>query len=262
MGSASREALAQVQHTLTALGKKVNSTVGAELLEASGVISSSSALQGAIADAVVPAQAKQNLVAEVFASASEPSRVILDAVASHRWSDSDDVVSAIETLGIRAEAMVSGSGLDDELLAISAVIGSDPELELTLGSKLGGAEAKAGLVETIFAKQASGAAVRIVGHLVKNARGRRVGAMLRDAARVVADQYGFDLAAVTVAHELPKATATRLEKTLAESYGRPVKLNISRDPSIIGGMRIQIGNDVIDGSVAARLNELRTQLAG
>lgn len=261
MGSASREALAHAQNVLTGLGKKVTATVGSELLDASGVIASSSALQAAVADAVVPAEAKQKLMRDVFSSASESSRVILDEVAANRWSDSEDVVSAIENLGIRAEAIVSGSGLDDELLAINAVVGSNAELELTLGSKLGESEAKAALVEKLFTGQASTPAVRIVSHLVKNARGRRIGAVLKEAAVIVADQYGFDLATVTVATELSSASVARLEKTLAESYGRPVKLNTVIDPSILGGMRIQIGNDVIDGSVAARLNELRTQLA-
>lgn len=261
MGSASREALAQAQKTLTDLGKKVDTTVGSELFDASGVIASSPALRAAVADAVVPAESKQKLMADVFASASESSRVILDAIATNRWSDSDDVVAAVENLGIRAEAMVSGSGLDDELLAINAVVASDAELELTLGSKLGDAEAKAALVQKLFAGKASASAVSIVSHLVRHARGRRIGAMIQEAAVVVADQYGFDLATVVVAQELTPASASRLEKTLAESYGRPVKLNTVIDPSILGGMRIQIGNDVIDGSVAARLNELRTQLA-
>ena len=261
MGSASREALAQAQATLTKLGKKVSAAVGSELLDASGIIEGSSSLRAAVADAVVPSESKQKLMAQVFVAASQPTRVILDAVAAHRWSHPDDIVAAIENLGIRAEAMVSGSGLDDELLAMSDVIGSDPELELTLGSKLGDSEAKAALVRNLFAKKASAPAVRIVEHLVRHARGRRIGAMLTEAAKVVADQYGFDLATITVATELKKQAASRLEKTLTTSYGRPIKLNTVIDPSILGGMRIQIGNDVIDGSVAARLNELRTQLA-
>lgn len=262
MGSASREALAHAQAVLTAQGKQVTAAVGAELLDASAVIASASPLRAALADNVVDVKIKQKLVAGVFAKASKPVRAVLEDIAGQRWSAADDVVNAVENLGIRAEAIAAKSPLDDELLAIAGVIGSDNELELTLGSKLGDPAAKGELARKVFAGKVSDGAVRIVSHLVANARGRRIGSMLKSAASTVADQNGFELATVTVAHTLSAAQSARLEKSLASSYGRPVKLTTNIDPSVIGGMRIQIGDDVIDGSVSARLTELRLKLAG
>jgi F-type H+-transporting ATPase subunit delta len=261
MGSASREALARAQEVLTAQGEQVSTSVGAELLDASAVIASSSTLRSAVADNVVDANVKQKLVSGVFKKASKPASRVLDEVAANRWSHPDDVVDALENLGIRAEAMVAKRPLDEELLAMNDVISSSNDLELTLGSKLGDSAAKGQLAKAVFAGNVSENALLIVTHLVQNSRGRRIGAMLKTAATIVADQGGYALANVTIAKPLTPAVIARLEKTLAKDYGRPVKLNFIIDPAVIGGMRIQIGDDVIDGSVASRLKELRLKLA-
>jgi len=261
MGSASREALAQAQVVLTSQGKKVTGVVAAELLDASAVIASSASLRAGIADNVVDPAVKQKLVKSLFAKASQPTRVVLNDIAASRWSHPDDVTDAVEQLGIRAEAMSASTPLDDELLAINEIIASDGELELALGSKLGEAQVKAQLAAKVFGKRVSAGALRVLTHLVSNARGRRVGAMLNAAASLAADQEGFTLATVTVAQQVSASQIARLEKSLAQSYGRPVKLNVRIDTAVIGGMRIQIGDDVIDGSVASRLNELRLKLA-
>lgn len=261
MGSASREALSRAQATLTSQGKQITAVVGAELLDASAVIAGSSTLRAAVADAVVDAKVKQKLVSSLFAKASKPARAILEEVAANRWSHPDDVVDGIENLGIRAEAIVAKSPLDEELLAMNDVISSDSDLELTLGSKLGDSAGKGALANAVFSGKVSDGALRIVVHLVQNARGRRIGSMLKEAASIVADQNGYGLATVTVASTLSDASIKRLEKSLTASYGKTVKLNIVIDPAVLGGMRIQIGDDVIDGSVASRLNELRLKLA-
>ncbi len=261
MGSASREALAKAQLKLSGLGSKVNASVAGELLSAAAALGNSAALRSALADNVVDAKIKQKLVKDLFAQASAPTRALLDDIASHRWSSSEDVTDALENLGIRATAIVEKGSLDEKLLAINALIASNHELELTLGSKLGDSAAKGDLIEKLLKSQASAGAIQIVSHLVRNANGRRIGAMLNHAASIVADQRGFTLADVTVAAPLNKATTVRLEKSLTKIYDRAVKINFSIDPAILGGMRIQIGDDVIDGSVATRLKELKLQLA-
>ena len=39
-------------------------------------------------------------------------------------------------------------------------------------------------------------------------------------------------------------------------------LNVIVDPEVIGGIRVEIGDDVIDGTVSNRLHDARRQLAG
>jgi F-type H+-transporting ATPase subunit delta len=41
-----------------------------------------------------------------------------------------------------------------------------------------------------------------------------------------------------------------------------VTLNLVVDPTVVGGVRVEIGDDVIDATVSSRLNDLRQRLAG
>jgi F-type H+-transporting ATPase subunit delta len=66
---------------------------------------------------------------------------------------------------------------------------------------------------------------------------------------------------VTVASPINAKQLARLEKSLAKTYGQSLKLNVEIDESILGGVRIQIAGDVIDGSLSNRLNAAKLQLA-
>ena len=79
---------------------------------------------------------------------------------------------------------------------------------------------------------------------------------------LVADQRGSIVATVLTATPLNTAQSERLSAVLTKRYGRRVGLNAVIDPSVVGGLRVQIADDVIDASVAARLAELRQRLAG
>ena len=140
---------------------------------------------------------------------------------------------------------------------------SDAELELALGSKLSPTASKAQIVDRLLAGNASPQTVAIVRHLVQQPRGRRIGELLRHAAAVVAEQRGFDIATVTTASPLSTAAARRASCGASTAqYGRALRVNTIVDPAVLGGVRVQIGDDVIDGSVASRLSSLRQKLAG
>jgi F-type H+-transporting ATPase subunit delta len=70
------------------------------------------------------------------------------------------------------------------------------------------------------------------------------------------------VATVRVARELSDADRLRLQTSLAAQYGRDVHLNVVVDPEVLGGIRVEIGDDVIDGTVASRLHDARRKLAG
>ena len=258
MGSASREALAKAS---AALSGGITAGAGGELLAAAAQIDAAPALLAVLGDASTPGAAKSALVERLFGSISVDARRVLSAAVSESWSTPAELVGGIEELGLRADAG-SHPNLADELLAAASSIDSSHELELALGSKLSDPAAKSTLVQRLFSGKLSPAALDVLSYLVANPRGRRVSAALRESARIAADQGGSALATVTVASPLSDAQHQRLAQLLEQSAGRPVRVTTVVDPELIGGVRVQIGNDVIDGSIRTRLEDLRLQLAG
>lgn len=262
MGSATREALATSRAALAALGAKATLATGEELLAAGRVIGDSAQLRAALVDFSVGASEKTSIIDAIFTSIGAEARSILATVVTSAWSSEDDLLAGIEELGFRViAASAKGATIDTELFTFGAAVNSDPELELAVSSKLGSAEAKSALVASLVSGKASPQTLAILQHLVQQPRGRRIAELLRDAASVVADEAGLSVATVTTAQEISPAQLDRLAKSLAGSYGRELRINHVIDPSIVGGIRVQLGDEVIDGTVATRINELRLQLA-
>lgn len=264
MGSATRVALEEAEARLASLASGVDLATGEELFAAGRVIGDSAQLRGALSDPAIDGSAKAALVRRLFGGFGSSSLELLSTIVSSRWSTQSEFLGGIEEIGIRAVAASasSSSAIDAELFEFGRAVSSDAELELALGSKLGATDQKLALVDRLLRGKASEQTVAIVRQLIGSPRGRRVGELLRYASAVVADQAGSLVATVSSAVPLSEAQLSRLEGALASQYGRPVRSNTVVDPRVIGGIRIRIGDDVIDGSVATRLNDLRLQLAG
>ncbi|MFT4157139.1 MAG: F0F1 ATP synthase subunit delta [Microbacterium sp.] len=262
MGSATTQARAASTKALAA-ASAVTIDTARELFAAAHAVGESSQLSGALADPAAPTLARQNVVSAVFGAFSQDAQQVLKAVVAQRWSNADDLVDGIDELAIRAAAIAEPKAdIEGELFGFSRVIAQNSELELALGGRLGGAAAKAALVERLLATGVSTATLVIVSSLVSHPRGRRVRQLLNRAMTIVSSQRGRVVATVHSASPLSDAQRTRLSAALSSRYEGQVSLNVVIDPAVVGGLRVQIADDVIDGSIAARLADLRQKLAG
>jgi F-type H+-transporting ATPase subunit delta len=263
MGSATRDALASAIATLDSVKGSDDLTTGEQLLEVGRIIGNSSQLRVALADHSADGPDKLGIIGALFGSYTEQTRAILGTAVQGRWSSEEDLLAGIEELGIRAIAVSAGEhiSIESELFSFETAVRSDSALEFAVGSKLGSVESKVSLVDTLLRGKASAETIAIVRHLVQQPRGRRIGELLRFATSVVADQSGLAVATVSTAQALTPEQLERLTQGLAGQYGRGLRVNQVIEPALIGGVRVQIGDDVIDGSVATKLNDLRLQLA-
>ena len=91
-------------------------------------------------------------------------------------------------------------------------------------------------------------------------------ALLPGIARAYADivdrRAGIEKAKITTPVELSAADRERMVGQLERSSGRKLKATFTVDPSLLGGAKVQIGDHVIDASLAAQLHEMARELAG
>jgi F-type H+-transporting ATPase subunit delta len=262
MGSATTQALAASNAALDA-ASGVDLGVAGELFAAGRALADTPQLSGALADWGSTEDARANVVAAVFATASPTAKGLLETVARQRWSGADDLVDAVEELAIRAASKADAStDLEGELFGFGRVVATDPQLELALGSRLGDPEQKGALVASLLDGRASAAATLVAASVVQRPRERRVRELLARAERIVAAERGRTVATVTSAVPLSSAQTDRLAAILKSKYDTEVSVNTVVDRSVVGGLRVQVADDVIDASVSSRLSDLRQRLAG
>ena len=74
------------------------------------------------------------------------------------------------------------------------------------------------------------------------------------------EKLGRIEANVTTASELPKDTVKKLVDAISSYSGKEIEVNVTIDPSIIGGIVTRIGSTVIDGSIQTYLNQIRQSI--
>ncbi|MET4097888.1 F-type H+-transporting ATPase subunit delta [Agrococcus sp. UYP10] len=232
-----------------------------DLFQASRAIERSPQVLAALADPVSAPDARAALAERVLGQLGAPAVSIVAHLARQRWSDAADILTAIDDAGIRiAVRGAAGADVAGEIASFSRIVSSDPQLELALGGVLGKADDKAALLQRLIGGRASEATTVILDHLVRVPRGRRIGQLLRGAATEVAAAAGRSIATVTSARELPTAQLDRLRAGLERQYGRTLQLQQVVDPAVVGGLRVAIGDDVIDGTVRSKFTDLRLKL--
>ena len=236
-----------------------------DLFQMADAISANAGLRGMLSDPSTDGQAKSALVERVWAGkVSAGALEFLKLFVAKRFSKGSDLASGLEQLGVHAAAASSSANLDQiiaELFAFEKAVASDQELQFALSSKSAKVEAKLALVEALLGNKSDAVTKALVLQAVRGSRGRKVGAVLDQFAKQVA-AYGNSLVAnVRVANELNQQQLHRLGENLAKTYGESIKLNVELDPTILGGIVVEVAGEIIDGSVANRLNNLKKQLA-
>lgn len=268
MFGASRGSLATLRTSLDARRAEPDfDAISGDLLAVAALLGRERSLRQALADAGQPGAARTGIVSSLFGSQiSEPALAVLGEVVSSRWSSDSDLVDAIERLGAQAafttaDADGSLDRVENELFTFGRAVDDSAELAMALTNPALSTEKKAGVVRDLVGGSASPVTVALLTHTAANLRGRRPASAVEELARLASEQRHQVLAEVRSAVPLTLEQHTRLASALTSLQGRQVRLNVLVDPEVVGGIVVRVGNDVIDGSVASRLEQARRALS-
>jgi F-type H+-transporting ATPase subunit delta len=135
---------------------------------------------------------------------------------------------------------------------------SDPEVARALTNPTIATEQRMAIVSDLFD---GSEATNLAKLLIESDRVRDVGAIADEFQRLADEAAGRVRATVTTAVELSSKDRDRVAEELSKRLGREIHLDVLVDPAILGGLKLQYGDRLVDASVATRLQQLRRRLA-
>ena len=263
---ASAEALAELSQQATRTRTLDEAaTLGSQLFGVASVVRRDVALRRALTDSSVEGESRAGLAQAVFGKAlDEPALKLVADAAGRRWIASIDLPNALERVAVAAtvrSAGASGKQVGDELFAVHQMINESTSLRGALADNSRSAEDRSALLLGLLDGKTLPATGVLVGQAVTRAQGT-VEHALQEYLDQAAEALEEAVATVHTARELSADEQQRLASALAQQYGKDIQLHVVVDPELIGGLRVEIGDDVIDGTVVSRLDEARRRLAG
>ncbi|KGN39317.1 F0F1 ATP synthase subunit delta [Knoellia subterranea] len=269
MAGSSRGARAAADKALAlALDGVDRGALAEELFAIAGTIEGDASLRRAFADPSREGEAKRGLADRIFGGkVSESANTLMGEVVAQRWSSEGDFGDTLESLAVRAllanaEKAERVDTVEDELFRFERIIAADAELRDTLSSRNTDAEGKAGVVRKLLEGKAQPETIRLAERAVLVPRGRRLDRVLESYLKLATERRDELKALVTTAVPLDERQQSRLASALRSIYGKKVTLQIVLDKGIVGGIRVQVGDEVVDGTVVRRLDTVRRDLAG
>lgn len=272
MQGASRESLATLRERLSGLTDDADAAalqqLADELFSVVTLVAGQGGVRRTLSDPAVDADRKTRFVDTLFGSrVSAPAVDLLRELARARWSEPRDVVDALENVAVeaalvRAERDGQLDEVEDGLFRFERILAVEPALRAALTDRLLPAERKLELLHRLLDGKVADVTFWLIERAVLAPRGRTLERVLREFTELAASRRERLLARVTTAVPLSDDEQERLAEALRRGIGRDVRLQVVVDPSLVGGLTVRIGDELIDGSVTRQLTEARRRLTG
>jgi F-type H+-transporting ATPase subunit delta len=271
MSNATRQSHAAARERLESLTDTTSVdtiALASDLLAVTDLLDREAGLRGTLTDPGIEGQRKADLVTALFRDRIGAEALdLVSGLVRSRWSVARDLAHTSEQLAFLAEIIgAERSGVlddvEDELFRFGRIVSGNIELRAALTDRGAPAEAKAQLVHSLLGGRANPVTERLIVRLVNQPRGRSLDAGIDSLTKLAAARRNRVVAVVVSAVPLSDRQKERLGAALAKIYGRQVHLNLDVDPEVLGGMSVRIGDEVINGTIADRLDEAARRMAG
>jgi F-type H+-transporting ATPase subunit delta len=165
-----------------------------------------------------------------------------------------------ETLLVLATRAEDLRGWGKMLGDVASAMGENPTLRLFLESPRISAAQKSAVITKAFSDRMPRLMLRYLQTLVQHRRQMLIPEIAEEYYNLVDAAEGRIHARVTVARETDEAGRTAIAGQLSRVFGKEVVPHVTIDPAIVGGVLVNVGDTVLDGSVRKRLGTLRRRM--
>lgn len=241
--------------------------IGNELFTIAKVLDDSIQLERALTDPSRPVADKVAVLKELLGDNAHPMTMeIMTDLVSRRWSRARDIANAVEDFGV--DAMMYYADATDATLQVSIELSelhsallNLPVVRAKLYDYQATSEARVKLFREVFSgKTLNKVTMRLAEHATCNLRRRRYLETIQWLINKFSRHMGESMVTVTTATPLKKEQIKRLVEVYSAKVGRQVHINSVVDPTVLGGMRIQVGDEVTDNTVVAQLQNLHRKV--
>ena len=241
--------------------------IGNELFTITKVLDDSIQLERALTDPSRPVADKVAVLTELLGDNVHPMTMeIMTDLVSRHWSRARDIANAVEDFGVDAMmyyADATGATLQVsvELSELHSALLNLPVVRAKLYDYQATSEARVKLFHEVFSgKTLNKVTMRLAEHATCNLRRRRYLETIQWLINKLSRHMGESMVTVTTATPLKKEQIKRLVEVYSAKVGRQVHINSVVDPTVLGGMRIQVGDEVTDNTVVAQLQNLHRRV--
>lgn len=241
--------------------------IGNELFTITKVLDDSIQLERALTDPSRPVADKVAVLKELLGDNAHPMTMeIMTDLVSRRWSRARDIANAVEDFGV--DAMMYYADATDATLQVSIELSelhsallNLPVVRAKLYDYQATSEARVKLFREVFSgKTLNKVTMRLAEHATCNLHRRRYLETIQWLINKFSRHMGESMVTVTTATPLKKEQIKRLVEVYSAKVGRQVHINSVVDPTVLGGMRIQVGDEVTDNTVVAQLQNLHRKV--
>lgn len=267
---ASRDALAALTERLDAYvdgasARDLTATAD-ELFAVARFLDGERAIQRLLADSASPEEVRADLVRRLFGGQLSQSTVdlVIELVRS-RWSKTRDLVTATEVLARQAAIAIADKNgsldeVEDQLFRFGRILGREPELNTLLADTARPVQGRVQLLDSVLGDRVYPVTATLLREAVRLPRGRHLEVVAEELSELAAARRNRSVAKVRTPVALTPDQESKLAESLGRIYGRTISLQVELDPDLLGGLVVQVGGEVIDGSVAGRLAAARRSL--
>jgi len=150
--------------------------------------------------------------------------------------------------------------IEDQLFRFARTVQNSRPLRHALGDRDLPVALRQQVIAELFGDQVLPATRRLAAYAVRGGRARDIVSTLDALVEAAARARGWRVAHVQSADQVGGDQRENLSEALARLAGNPVELQVTIDPALLGGVIVQVGDLLVDGSARHRLDELKDHL--